>query len=162
MCLEIIQSFNINDRWISPTDQKKTKNIRIPSTDEYPSFKQNLMHNCCECNGYTIYKFTQWFLTADWVTSRESVDLRMHSRFLSEWLHHCRAASSPDIYSKWLNTFQAYFVFFQSWLAMSKVFLRELMTLICLFLFRLRISLIWPWWLTNVFKNCILKYLVSI
>ena len=40
----------------------------------------------CECDGHTVYKLSQWRLTADWLAPPESDCSRMDSKFSSDWL----------------------------------------------------------------------------
>jgi len=40
----------------------------------------------CECDDHTVHKLSHRRLTADWLVSRESGCLRMHSKVSSNWL----------------------------------------------------------------------------
>ena len=49
----------------------------------------------CEFDGHTVYKLSQWRLTADWLAPRESSCLRMRSKVSSDWLPRYIKATWP-------------------------------------------------------------------
>lgn len=74
--------------------------IRIVSMDKCLSIKQNLMDICCECDSHTLHKLTQWCITANKVTSWESVHACTVRYLLIVW----QVISKPlwNVQNRWI------------------------------------------------------------
>lgn len=61
-----------------------------------------------ECNGHTVYKFSQWCITTNRLIICESVCSCTHSKVSSYWLSSYIKAVPQ--YSKWLDTFLTHLI----------------------------------------------------
>ena len=64
--IEWSQIWTVDRIWNTSEIEKKVSNFKNPTLD----MKSRQIHFHVDCNNHTVYKYTQWCFTSDWVTPR--------------------------------------------------------------------------------------------